>query len=209
VHRIYRKLGLQLRPRRKRGVRYVRGNALPPATRPNERWSIDFVHGRLSTGRRFRCLTIIDDFTRECIAIETDFPFQSARVIAVFERIAKRRPRPPIIKSDNGGEFTSELMLTWSAEQRIELRFIEPGNRTRTPALRASTGGIATSSSTSARSRRSSTLGSRSKRGELTTTKADPHTQLSGLTHAQSMYRPPFSISLYSFATHPRDGYAA
>jgi putative transposase len=127
VHRIYRKLGLQLRPRRKRGVRYVRGNALPPVTRRNERWSIDFVHDRLSTGRRFRCLTIVDDFTRECIAIETDFAFQSARVIAVFDRIAERRRLPSIIKSDNGGEFTSELMLKWSAEQRIDLHFIEPG----------------------------------------------------------------------------------
>jgi len=127
VHRIYRNLGLQLRPRRKRGVRYVRGNTLPPVSRPNERWSIDFVHDRLSTVRRFRCLTIVDDFTRECIAIETEFSFQSARVVGVFDRIAARRPLPVVIKSDNGGEFTSELMLKWSAERRIDLHFIEPG----------------------------------------------------------------------------------
>lgn len=127
VHRIYRKLGLQLRPRRKRGVRYVRGNAIPPVTRPNERWSLDFVHDRLSTGRKFRILAIMDDFSRECVAVEADFSFPSARVIRAFERIAVTRPLAKILKSDNGSEFTSELMLKWSAEQHIDLHFIEPG----------------------------------------------------------------------------------
>jgi len=127
VHRIYRKLGLQLRPRRKRGVRYIRGNAISPVTRPNERWSIDFVHDRLLTGRKFRCLTIVDDFTRECIAIESDFSFPSERVIRVFDRIATQRPLPSTIRSDNGGEFTSARMLTWSSEKKVDLHFIEPG----------------------------------------------------------------------------------
>jgi putative transposase len=63
VHRIYRAHGLELRPRRKRGVRYVRGNAVVPVSGPNERWSLDFVHDLLSTGRKFRTLTIVDDFT--------------------------------------------------------------------------------------------------------------------------------------------------
>jgi len=127
VHRIYRDLGLQLRPRRKRGVRYVRGNAVPPVTQPNERWSLDFVHDRLSTGRKFRCLTIVDDFTRECIAIEVDFSFPSRRVVTTFERIASRRALPTTLKSDNGSEFTSEIMLKWSAERSVDLHFIEPG----------------------------------------------------------------------------------
>lgn len=127
VHRIYRKLGLQLRPRRKRGVRYVRGNAVPPVDHSNERWSVDFVHDRLSTGRKFRMLTIVDDFSRECIAIETDFSFPSARVIRSFERIGNARALPTTIKSDNGSEFCSELMLKWSAERQVDLHFIEPG----------------------------------------------------------------------------------
>lgn len=130
VHRIYRDLGLQLRPRRKRGVRYVRGNSVPTVSRPNERWSIDFVHDRLSTGRRFRALTVVDDFSRECVAIEVDFSFQSARVARLFEQLAQHRSLPKIIKSDNGSEFTSELMLKWSAERNIELHFIEPGRPT-------------------------------------------------------------------------------
>lgn len=127
VHRIYRELGLQLRPRRKRGVRYVRGNAVPTVTKPNERWSIDFVHDRLSSGRKFRALTIVDDFTRECIAIEVDFSLTSTRVVRVFEQLANHRNLPATLKSDNGSEFTSELMLKWSAERNVELHFIEPG----------------------------------------------------------------------------------
>ena len=111
VHRIYRKLGLQLRPRRKRSVRYVRGNVVPPVTRPNERWSID-------------------DYSRECIAIEVDFSFPSRRVIRVFDRLAETRRLPATIKSDNGGEFTSEKMLKWSGEWKIDLHFIEPGKPT-------------------------------------------------------------------------------
>lgn len=127
VHRIYRNHGLQLRPRRKRGVRYVRGNAVPAVTRPNERWSLDFVHDALSTGRRFRLLTIVDDFTRECIAIEVDFSLTGERVIRVLTRLAEQRGLPEILKFDNGSEFTSNAMLGWAAQVDIDLHFIEPG----------------------------------------------------------------------------------
>ncbi len=78
VHRIYRAHGLQLRARRKRGVRYVRGNAVAPVSRPNERWSLDFVHDLLGNGRKFRTLTIVDDFTRESIGIEVDFSLRAS-----------------------------------------------------------------------------------------------------------------------------------
>lgn len=141
VHRIYRNLGLKLRPRRKRGVRYVRGNAIPPVTRPNERWSVDFVHDRLLTGRKFRCLTIVDDFTRECIAVEADFSFPSQRVIRVLNRIAAERSLPVIIKSDNGSEFTSSKMLLWSVDTNVDLHFIEPGKPNQNATSKASTGG--------------------------------------------------------------------
>jgi putative transposase len=127
VHRIYRAHGLQLHARRKRGVRYVRGNAVAPVTRPNERWSIDFVHDALSTGRKYRALTIIDDFTRESIAIEVDFSLTSERVIRVFSRLAAERGLPPTLKFDNGTEFTSNAMLGWAAHANVDLHFIEPG----------------------------------------------------------------------------------
>lgn len=127
VHRIYRNHGLQLRPRRKRGVRYIRGNAVSPVSFANERWSLDFVHDVLSNGRKFRLLTIVDDFTRECIAIEVDFSLTGERVIRVLTRLAEKRTLPKILKFDNGSEFTSNAVLGWAAEVDIDLHFIEPG----------------------------------------------------------------------------------
>jgi len=127
VHRIYRAHGLQLRPRRKRGVRYVRGNAIAPVSRPNERWSLDFVHDVLSNGRKFRALTIVDDFTRESIGIEVDFSLTGERVVRVLSRLAADRSLPSTLKFDNGSEFTSNAMLGWAAQANVELHFIEPG----------------------------------------------------------------------------------
>ena len=127
VYRLYRSHGLQLRARRKRGVRYVRGNAVSPVTFANERWSLDFVHDALSNGRKFRMLTIVDDYTRECIAIEVDFSLTGERVIRVLSRLAERRSLPKTLKFDNGSEFTSNAMLGWAAQVDIDLHFIEPG----------------------------------------------------------------------------------
>lgn len=68
--RIYRQLGLQVRPRKKRKVRYVRGTSVSAVARPDERWSIDFMHDRLATERTIRAMNVVDDFTRECLAID-------------------------------------------------------------------------------------------------------------------------------------------
>lgn len=92
--RIYKALALQVRPRRKRKVNYVRGNFIEPVSRPNERWSIDFMHDRIETGRSIRALAIIDDFTRECLALHIDHSLGSADVIRVFEQIAFERDIP-------------------------------------------------------------------------------------------------------------------
>jgi len=127
VYRIYRSLALQLRPRRKRGVRYVRGNVIPAVTRPGERWSIDFVHDRLANGRAFRAFTAIDDFSNECIALEIDFSFSGSRVAQIFDRIAGTRALPATIKADNGSELTSGKLLEWAGKNDVDLHFIEPG----------------------------------------------------------------------------------
>lgn len=82
--RIYRSLDLQVRPRKKRKVRYVRGSAIAAAHAPNERWSLDFMHDALASGRRLRVLMIIDDHTRECLATEIERGFSSRRVISIF-----------------------------------------------------------------------------------------------------------------------------
>lgn len=70
--RIYRQLGLQVRARKKRKVRYVRGNAIAPVNAPNERWFLDFMHDTLTSGRRLRALMVIDDFTRECLPLRSN-----------------------------------------------------------------------------------------------------------------------------------------
>jgi putative transposase len=125
--RLYRGLGLQVRPRKKRKVRYVRGTAVPPVYAPNERWSLDFMHDSLASGRRLRVLMVIDDYTRECLATEIERGFSSRRVISVLERIACLRGLPKTIRFDNGAELTSHAMLRWGAERGIELHFIDPG----------------------------------------------------------------------------------
>ena len=99
--RIYRSLALQVRPRKKRKVRYVRGNVVPPVSRPNERWSIDFIHDRLTHGRTIRAIGVVDDFTRECLALEVGFSFGSHDVIRNFEDIAFERGFPETIRFDN------------------------------------------------------------------------------------------------------------
>lgn len=125
--RIYRANGLQVRTRKKRKVRYVRGNSIAPATRPNERWSVDFMHDRLAGGRSIRAMNIIDDFTRECLALEIAFSFGSADVIRCFEDLSTERSLPETIRFDNGSEFTSHAMLRWGAERSVNLHFIDPG----------------------------------------------------------------------------------
>jgi putative transposase len=125
--RIYRALGLQVRPRKKRKVRYVRGNAVAPVCAPNQRWSLDFMHDTLASGRRLRVLMLVDDHTRECLATEIERAFSSRRVIAVLERIALVRGYPKTLRFDNGAELTSHAMLRWGAERGIELHFIDPG----------------------------------------------------------------------------------
>ena len=140
--RIYRANGLQVRPRKKRKVTYVRGSAIPAVTRPNERWSIDFMHDRLANGRTIRTLNIVDDFTRECLAIRVAYSLGSADVIREFEDIAFERPLPGTIRFDNGSEFTSLAMLRWSAERNVQLHFIDPGKPTQNAKIESLNGKI-------------------------------------------------------------------
>jgi putative transposase len=140
--RIYRGLALQVRPRKKRKVRYVRGNVVPPVSRPNERWSIDFIHDRLTHGRTIRAIAVVDDFTRECLALEVGFSFGSHDVIRSFEDIAFERGFPETIRFDNGSEFTSHAMLRWGAERSVHLHFIDPGKPTQNAQIESLNGKI-------------------------------------------------------------------
>jgi putative transposase len=99
--RIYRDLRLQVRARKKRKVNYVRGVLIAPVSAANERWSLDFMHDRLANDRQFRALTVGDDFTKECLALEIAHSQGSADVIRVFEAIAFERGLPKAIRFDN------------------------------------------------------------------------------------------------------------
>lgn len=127
VYRLYRAEGLMVRRRRrKRLARGLRISAAAPERR-NERWSMDFVSDCIAGGRPIRALTMVDDHTRECLAIEVDTSLGGMRVRRVLERVIGERGRPEAIVVDNGPEFRGRLLAGWSEERRVRLEFIEPG----------------------------------------------------------------------------------
>jgi len=130
VYRVYAAAHLQIRKRLKRRVAFGRGELAPAVTSRNERWSLDFVHDTLRNGRRIRTLNIVDDFTRECLAIEVDTSISGNRVSRVLDRVAGTRGLPKTIVMDNGTELTSLAMLAWSAQHRVRLHYIAPGKPT-------------------------------------------------------------------------------
>jgi len=127
TERIYREEGLSLRlKKRKKKIAMIRVK-LPEPGCPNQRWSMDFVSDSLCTGRRFRALTIIDDFSRECPAIEVDTSIGGARVVNTLERLADIRGLPEAITVDNGPEFAGKALDEWAYRKGIKLNFIRPG----------------------------------------------------------------------------------
>ena len=93
----------------------------------NQRWSLDFLSDAFADGRRFRNLAIVDDFTRECLALVADTSLPGLRVARELDAVITRRGRPSTIVSDNGTELTSMTMLRWSQEHGIEWHYIAPG----------------------------------------------------------------------------------
>jgi len=130
VFRVYQEAALQVRKRTKRRVAFGRGEPAPSVSSVNERWSLDFVHDTLQNNRRIRSLTIVDDFTRESLAIEVDTSISGARMSIVLDRIAEHRGYPNTIVMDNGTEMTSLAMLAWAAKRRVQLHYIAPGKPT-------------------------------------------------------------------------------
>jgi putative transposase len=139
VYRLYREEGLAMRIRQRRRIRWTSARTGPVATKPNQRWSIDFVSDCVSTGRVIRMLTVVDDCTRECPAIEVDTSLGGLRVRRVLDRIASERGLPEAIVLDNGPEFRGRALAAWSEERRVRLEFIQPGSRRRTRTQKAST----------------------------------------------------------------------
>jgi putative transposase len=128
--RLYREERLQVRRRggRKRALGTRAPLAIPQG--PNQRWSLDFLSDAFVEGRRFRILAVVDDFTRECLALIADTSLPGLRVVRELEIIMARRGRPAICVSDNGTELTGMAVLRWSQEIRLEWHYIAPGKPT-------------------------------------------------------------------------------
>jgi putative transposase len=126
LERLYREEHLAVRRlKRKRLIRPAAPIAL--LNRANQEWSMDFVMDGLSTGRGLRIFTMVDSYTRECLAIEVDSCLSSRRVTRVLNWVIEQRGAPEAIRCDNGPEFTSRHFLAWCEDQKIGLIHIQPG----------------------------------------------------------------------------------
>jgi putative transposase len=128
VHRLYRLEGLQvrLRARRKERLSLHRG-AVPPASGRNQYWSMDFVHDQFASGRTFRVLTVIDQWSHESVLLEANVSLTGRSVVDALEAVSARRPLPRAITVDHGTEFTSNVLDEWAYRRGVTLDFIRPG----------------------------------------------------------------------------------
>jgi putative transposase len=129
LHRIYREAGLMIR-RKKRKHSVREGKPLQVRTSANQEWALDFAHDAVACGRAIRVLSVVDAYTRECVALEVDTSFASRRVTRVLEAIVAERGQPQTIRCDNGPELRSRHFLAWCVEREIELVHIQPGKPT-------------------------------------------------------------------------------
>ena len=130
IYRIYREEGLSLRYRARRRLKSQATRPRRICRRPDEAWSMDFVSDQLANGSRFRCLTILDVFTRECIAIEVGRQLKGTDVVAVLNKLRLANRTPTKVFVDNGSEFTSQIMDLWAYHRGVKIEFSRPGKPT-------------------------------------------------------------------------------
>ena len=130
LRRIYAEEKLQVRRRggRKRALGTRRPMEVPDG--PNQRWSLDFISDAFTDGRRFRILTVVDDFTKENVALVPDTSISGLRVSRELDQAIEERGMPKTIVSDNGTEFTSMAILKWVQDNGIDWHYIQPGKPT-------------------------------------------------------------------------------
>jgi len=127
TYRLYREQGLMVRKRKRKRIGLAERLVLPAAQAPDQSWSMDYVADGLIDGRKLRALTIVDDFTRECLAIEVDTSLPGSRVVAVLERLRDLRGLPASITVDHGPEFEGQVLDAWAYKRGVRLAFIRPG----------------------------------------------------------------------------------
>ena len=127
AHRLWRVAGLQV-PRRRPRRRVAAGRPRPlPASGPNQVWAYDFVFDACANEQVLKCLTVVDEYTREALAIDVAGRIRSARVIEVLARLISVHGAPTILRSDNGPEFVSRAVLRWLLANDIDTAHIDPG----------------------------------------------------------------------------------
>jgi putative transposase len=127
ARRLWRKAGLGLpRKRPRRRLAASRPRPLPPRA-ANHVWAYDFVFDSCANGQQLKCLTVVDEFTHECLAIDVAGSIRSARVIDVLTRLMSVHGAPAYLRSDNGPEFVSNAILRWLTDAGIETAHIDPG----------------------------------------------------------------------------------
>jgi putative transposase len=127
TYRLYREQGLMVRKRKRKRIALAERLMRMAPTAPNQSWSMDYVADALIDGRKLRTLNIVDDFTRECIAIEVDTSLPGTRVVAVLERLRDLRGLPKSITVDHGPEFEGRILDAWAYKNGVDLAFIRPG----------------------------------------------------------------------------------
>ena len=127
AYRLYKKAGLTLKRKRKKRRYEKRGKPERVNQRPNSRWSMDFVSDVTRTGKRIKIFTLIDEFTRECLALEIDTSITGQRVGSYLNKAALFRGYPKEILTDNGPEFTSNAMNAWVYDKKVDHIFTDPG----------------------------------------------------------------------------------
>lgn len=130
VYRIYRELELNLRIKPKRRIKRDKPDALSVPVLPNQVWSMDFMSDSLSDGRSLRSFNVIDDFNRECLAIDVDLSMPALRVIRSLEQVMEWRGKPAALRCDNGPEYISGALVNWANQHQITLLYIQPGEPT-------------------------------------------------------------------------------
>ena len=132
TERIYReeKLALRTKKHKKRPTIRI---SMPPATVANQVWAMDFIEDRFMDGRKLKAYTLIDEYTKESLAIEIDTSMGGQRVAQVLEQVASLRGHPQSIRSDNGPEFTGKALFNWTDSNNVTHMFIEPGKPTQNP----------------------------------------------------------------------------
>jgi putative transposase len=125
--RLWSKAGLQV-PRKRPRKRVAASRPRPQLPMgANELWAYDFVYDACANGQQIKCLTVVDEYTRECLAIDVAGSIRSGRVIEVLSRLISERGAPVTLRSDNGPEFVSKALLKWAARESLDLALIEPG----------------------------------------------------------------------------------